>query len=124
HSTYAMASVNCFSLHRYFLLPRNSHGVRSLVQRPASLRARVAFAFIALKITSGFLLAETTAWTWFVRTFTIHNCQPRFAHVSRIADSPTNRARELSFTGGCFSNSRSCCRLRLDGGRPGVPYTR
>src|SRR5712664_3823431 len=61
---------------------------------------------------------------WFVRTFTVHNCQFRIVQVSLIADATVVRCGELSLTGGCLSKSRSCCRLRALGCNPGVPWAR
>jgi len=40
-----------------------------------------------------------------------------------LIQQPADRANQ-GFTGGCFSRSRSCLRLKSEEGRPGVPYAR
>ena len=61
HSTYITAFITSASVHKYRVLPRATHGLRSDLHKPAS-RNSLAFAFKSARTFSGLQGAETTKY--------------------------------------------------------------
>ncbi|MFO0850485.1 MAG: HAMP domain-containing sensor histidine kinase [Gemmataceae bacterium] len=96
-STYATASAKYASSLIHFVLPPSVHHFRF---RPsASDSVRDPHALNCSITSSGGRLAATTTCTWFVRTLTACNFQPRTSQCRRIVASTMARWSGVSVTG-------------------------